>query len=83
VRPDLEWKLEVVLGRRPDPLPEGVRMQNPYGQLTLTYETLPTGYRVEGTFSLKPGIVPPSEIRELREFLLAVERHLGRRLEVP
>jgi hypothetical protein len=83
VRPDLEWKLEVVLGRPPEPLPEGIHLESPYGRLTLTYETLPTGYRVEGAFNLKPGIVSASDIPGLREFLLAVERHLGRRLEVP
>jgi hypothetical protein len=83
VRPDLEWQLEVELGRPPEPLPEGVRLSSPFGQLALTYQGLATGYRVDGAFSLTPGMVQASDTRELREFLLAVERHLGRRLEVP
>jgi hypothetical protein len=49
----------------------------------LTYDEKATGYLVEGSFSLTPGIVQGSEIGELREFLLAVERHMERRLEVP
>ncbi len=83
VRPDLEWRLEVDLGRPPKPLPETVRLQSPHGRLTLTYDELATGYRVEGALSLTPGTVQPSDIGQLREFLLAVERHLDRRLEVP
>jgi transglutaminase-like putative cysteine protease len=83
VRPDLEWQLEVDLGRPPQPLPEEVRLQSPHGQLALTYDAKATGYRVEGSFSLTPGMVQASEIGELRKFLLAVERHMERRLEVP
>jgi hypothetical protein len=51
--------------------------------LRMTYDELATGYRVEGALSLTPGTVQPSDIGQLREFLLAVERHLDRRLEVP
>jgi hypothetical protein len=83
VRPNLEWRVEVDLGRPPQPLPGEVRLESPHGQLTLTYDATATGYRVEGSFGLVSGTVQASDIGELREFLLAVERHMERRLEVP
>jgi transglutaminase-like putative cysteine protease len=83
VRPDLEWSLEVELGRRPKPLPEDLALQTEFGTLTLAYQELAEGYRVEGSFGLRHGTVAASDASAMREFLVAVERHLGRRLEVP
>ena len=45
--------------------------------------TLPLSLSATSSATDLPGIVQGSEIGELREFLLAVERHMERRLEVP
>jgi transglutaminase-like putative cysteine protease/tetratricopeptide (TPR) repeat protein len=83
VRPDLEWTLEVDLGRQPADLPEPVAMTGEYGSLRLDVEGRDTGYRVEGYFHLVPGLVPAERAPELRAFLLEVERLLTRPLEAP
>ena len=83
VRPDLEWTLEVELGRVPDPLPPPVDLQTRFGSLRLEAKVVDLGYRLEGLLHLEPGLVPAEDVAELREFLVAVERHLGRRLESP
>jgi hypothetical protein len=38
---------------------------------------------VEGSFKLHPVLVPASDAADLRSFLVDVERHLQRLLEVP
>ncbi len=83
VRPELEWQLEVDLGRPPRNLPDGVVLQSDFGDLSLAYHAEADGYRVDGSFGLKHGMVEASRVSALREFLVAVERQLGRRLEVP
>jgi transglutaminase-like putative cysteine protease len=83
VRPDLEWTLEVDLGRPPKTLPPEIELDTPFGSLHIAPKTLSSGYKVDGVLRFKPGIVDAAEVDELREFLVAVERHLGRRLEAP
>ena len=83
VRPDLEWTLEVDLGRPPTNLPDDVEMETPFGSLRLDFGSESRGYRVDGFLHFEPGLVEASEADDLREFLIAVERHVGRRLESP
>jgi hypothetical protein len=83
VRPELEWVLEVDLGRPPTTLPAEVQLDSPFGALRISSKELPSGYRVDGKLSFEPGLVAAARVGELREFLVAVERHLGRRLEAP
>jgi hypothetical protein len=83
VRPRLEWRLEVDLGRPPGPLPADVDLETAFGVLTLRRVTEETGYRVSGSLQLEPGLVAASDAAAFREFLLAVERHLSRPLEAP
>ena len=83
VRPDLEWTLEVELGRPPAGLPEPVELRTAFGELVVGYEAEPTGYRVTGAFRLRPGLVAADQAPELRRFLIEVERRLGRPLELP
>jgi transglutaminase-like putative cysteine protease len=83
VRPELEWTLEVDLQRPPKPLPEAVDLVTAFGTLRITWEEMSDGYRVEGALRFEPGLVAAEEVDELREFLVAVERHLGRLLEAP
>jgi transglutaminase-like putative cysteine protease/thioredoxin-like negative regulator of GroEL len=83
LRPDIEWTLEVDLGRPPGDLPEPVTMTGEFGSLRLDIERLDTGYRVTGYFHLAPGLVPADRAAELRAFLLEVERLLARPLEAP
>jgi hypothetical protein len=83
VRPDLEWVLEVGLGRPPKNLPAAVELDTPFGSLRVTPTSLSGGYRVEGLLRFEPGIIDADDVDELREFLVAVERHLERRLEAP
>ena len=83
VRPDLQWTLEVELGRAPSVLAPPVDLETPYGKLRLDFRAQPLGYRVEGFLHLESGLVEAAEYHDLRDFLVAVERHLQRRLEVP
>ena len=83
VRPDLEWALEVSLGRPPKDLPSAVELDTPFGSLHISPKALGAGYRIDGLLRFEPGIVAADEVDELREFLVAVERHMDRRLEAP
>jgi len=83
VRPDLSWKLEVDLGRPPTDLPDAVEMDTPFGSLQIGLQAESKGYRVDGFLHLVPGLVAAEDVDALREFLVAVERHLGHRLESP
>jgi hypothetical protein len=38
---------------------------------------------MDGRLHFESGLVEAEDVDELREFLVAVERHLGRRLEAP
>jgi hypothetical protein len=83
VRPDLEWSLEVDLGRPAAELPESVRLANDFGSLRLDFERTENGYRASGYVHLEPGLVAAERASELRDFLLEVERTLSRPLEIP
>ena len=83
VRPDLEWTLDVNLGRPPGNLPEAVDLDTPFGSLRVETLAQAQGYRIEGFLHLEPGLVGAGEVVDMREFLVAVERHLERRLESP
>jgi hypothetical protein len=83
VRPELEWSVEVELGRPPGELPPPVELRTPYGELAIDSTPEATGYRVTGSFRLQPGVVAAADADGLRRFLVEVERHLGRPLEVP
>jgi len=83
VRPDLEWSVEVELGRPPADLPGAVDMETPFGSLRIAIRAASKGYRVDGFLHIEPGLVEAERVVDLREFLIAVERHLGRRLESP
>lgn len=83
VRPDLEWTLAVNLGRPPKTSPSEVDLDTPYGSLRITAKIHSEGYEVNGELRFKPGMVEARDVDDLREFLVAVERHLGRRLEAP
>ena len=83
VRPDLEWSLEVDLGRPPGELPGNIRLAGDFGTLRLDVEATDTGYTVAGYLHLEPGLVAPERAPELRDFLLEVKRQLDRLLEAP
>jgi hypothetical protein len=83
VRPDLEWILEVDLGRPPKTLPEAVDLNTAFGSLHIVPKETSKGYRIDGMLHFESGLVDAEDVDELREFLVAVERHLGRRLEAP
>jgi len=83
VRPDLEWTVDVDLGRPPTDLPDSVELETPFGSLRIEILEESKGYRVDGFLHLEPGLVAAEDVGDLREFLIAVERHLGRRLESP
>ena len=83
VRPDLEWSLEVDLGRPPKAMPAAVELDTPYGSLRITPKSLSNGYRVDGSLHFEAGTFDAEEVDGLREFLVTVERHLERRLEAP
>jgi hypothetical protein len=82
-RPDLEWTLEAEIGHGATSLPPDVDLETRFGTLTVKLEATERGYRVEGRFHLTPGLYPASDASELRDFLVAAERELGRPLEVP
>ncbi len=81
--PDLQWTLEVELGRPPSSLPSPVNLDTPFGVLRFDVHAEPRGYTVTGFLHLEPGLVEAADYDALREFLVAVERHLQRRLEAP
>jgi hypothetical protein len=83
VRPDLEWTLEVDLERPPKNLPAEVDLETPYGSLRITPNAKSDGYLVTGHLRFEPGMVEADDVDELRQFLVAVERHLRKRLEAP
>jgi tetratricopeptide (TPR) repeat protein len=83
VKPDLEWTLEVELGRPPRNLPESSDLATPFGDLRLEIDGNDSGYRVKGWLHLTPGLVAADNVDELRDFLVTVERRLGRNLESP
>jgi len=83
VRPDLEWTVEVELGRAPERLPDPVDLDTAFGELKVDYRELAAGYRVTGRFNLRPGLVAAKDAEALREFLVTTERRLSRTLEVP
>jgi Tfp pilus assembly protein PilF len=83
VRPDLEWTLKVDLGRLPKELPAPVDFTTPFGSLRIEIQAEEMGYRVEGFLHLESGLFTAEDVAELRQFLVAVERHLNRRLESP
>jgi len=83
VRPDLEWDLEVDLGRPPGRLADGMQLEGAYGSLRLEVEPRDTGYRVHGFLHLTAGLVLAEDAPGLRSFLVEVERTLVRPLEIP
>jgi len=83
VRPMLEWTLEVDLGRPPRDLPSSVDLETEFGQLVIDFQDTGSGYSVVGSFRLRPGLVAAADAVALRTFLVDVERHLQRPLEVP
>jgi len=83
VKPDVQWTLEVDLGRPPRSLPESSELDTPFGQLRLRFEGNDSGYRVEGFLHLTPGLLAADEVDGLRTFLVTIERLLGRKLESP
>ena len=83
VVPELEWSLEVNLGRPPKPLPTAVDLDTDYGTLKIEFEAGSSGYLVRGLLHIEPGLIAAADVAGLREFLIAVERHLDRRLESP
>ena len=83
VRPDLEWTLEVNLGRPPAAVPESINLTTDFGFLKLDTEELETGYRVNGYIHLEPGLIAAHRASELRSFLLEIETILRRPLETP
>ena len=54
-----------------------------FGSLSLDYEASGNGYVVMGLFQLVPGTVTAADAPQLRQFLVDVERHLERPLEIP
>jgi hypothetical protein len=83
VRPVLEWTLEVDLGHPPSELPPSVDLDTQFGSLSLDHDASGTGYVVTGLFQLVPGTVTAADAPQLRQFLVDVERHLERPLEIP
>jgi hypothetical protein len=83
VRPDLEWSIEVQLGRPPAELPSGSQIDGPFGSLSLVIEPQGSGYRVDGRFHLEPGLITADQAPALRDFLVDVQRQLARTLETP
>lgn len=83
VRPDLEWILDVTLGRAPETIPNDVELSGAFGFLKMTAEAREKGYRVNGYFHLEPGLIDADRAPELRAFLLEVGRILDQPLETP
>ena len=83
VKPDLEWTLEVELGRPPGNLPESSSLETPFGVLRLEVEAGDSGYRIDGFLHVAPGLVAAEDVGALRDFLVTIERRLSRNLESP
>ncbi len=83
VKPDLEWTLEVELGRPPGNLPESSSLETPFGVIRLEVEAHDAGYRINGFLHLTPGLVAAENVGGLRDFLVTIERRLSRNLESP
>ena len=83
VRPDLEWTLDVTLGRSPSIKSDSISLSGDFGSLKLTIDPVAMGYRVNGYFHLESGVVEAHRAPELREFLLEIKRVLSRPLETP
>ncbi len=83
MRPDLEWTLQVDLGRPAGRLPDAVAIMGEHGSVSLEFAATDAGYRVHGFVHLEPGMVAAERVPELRQFLLEVERLLERPLEIP
>ncbi len=83
VRPDLEWTLDVTLGRSPAVASENISLSGDFGFLKLAIEAAERGYRVNGYFHLNPGTIEADRALELREFLLEIKRVLSQPLETP
>jgi len=83
VGPVTAWQLLVNLDRAPQELPASVQLTTRFGYLSLDIEASEKGYQVDGEFTLHSTLVTKEEFGELRDFLIAVERHLSRPLEVP
>ncbi len=83
VKPDLEWTLEVELGRPPGNLPESSSLETPFGNVRLEVEVGDSGYRIDGFLHLAPGLVAPEDVEGLRDFLVTIERRLHRYVESP
>ena len=83
VRPVLEWTLDVDLGHPPSELPPSVALDTQFGSLSLDHDASGSGYVVTGHFQLVPGTVTAADAPRLRQFLVDVERHLVRPLEIP
>lgn len=83
VRPDLEWDLEVELGRPPGRLPDDVDVETDFGALRIEHTVTDEGFRVRGYLHLQAGVVEAARADGLRGFLAEAERALARPLEVP
>ncbi len=83
MQPELRWEVSVELGRPPRELPADVDLDTPFGALRVDLEPRATGYGVTGFLSIVPGLVEPTAAAALRDFLVAVGRHLERPLESP
>jgi transglutaminase-like putative cysteine protease len=83
VEPELEWRLEVELGRQPTMVPDGRSIATRFGELQLDVASSSTSVTVEGRLRLTPGIVEPTAADGMRRFLLDVERALDQPVEVP
>lgn len=81
--PDLEWTVDVDLGREPRRVPDDVDLVTRFGFVRIEHQPTPDGYRVEGTAHLSPGVVSAGDAPELHAFLAAAGRHLQRPLEAP
>jgi hypothetical protein len=83
VRPDVEWELEVDLGRPAGRMPKDVDLDSRFGSLRIEHVAQDNGYRVRGYLHVEAGLVAADEADGLRQFLTDVERALDRPLEVP
>jgi transglutaminase-like putative cysteine protease len=83
MRPDLEWLLEVHLGRPAVNLPDDVNLTSDFGSLKIEFGLTEDGYLIEGYFHLASGLVAAESTPDLRNFLLEVDRILARPVEAP